>query len=571
MDKYNNSKCAIYLVIDEALAGTSEDYSPGSTWIGSAGVQELGNSALNLINDNQEALGNIGNTEITDNFQGTKEFLQNLYDKFDNEDVVDPTKASGTLVLDMFKKNNGKYPFIEVLEEEVEKFEGDITTKMKELVEGAAEASNGQTILEARDALESVNDFDKEINEYKNNIYDYVDDAKKGFKYTRLGTCIYFALVIGSVGVIFLGSVPVMVCESKCCRCVSNLGCVLLAIFMTLGFLVTAVLFPLSVVIIEGCDLIELDQLKKDRGIIPESAWDEIGICINGDGDLYTDKGLKDSLTFAGQSVDGLTYTTLFYDKDEEKMKYPAAENLIEELDRIAKEAPYEASKSTFPGGRLDLGSIPLGDTIVWSGCTPKPEITNEYLSTVGGICLPIVDCKEENKADIAERYKDSTEFRDKLLKYIDYAIAVKDKVDLLKADIDREAADTYMKRMDKDTEDANIHAVMAEANRMDNLDETIEKMDVLSNELRIGLDCKFMQNSFERLHSSFCGAFTQQITFTALILGIISAISLLLLIAMVCINRYFYAPKIPGRAYLKPNASEPSVSNQTKSEREKI
>lgn len=558
MTKYNKFKCAIYLIINEALYGVSDYYSSGYTWIGTDGLRNLGNEAIDKLGEDKEILNNIGKIDKPkDIFEQTDGFLKTLNPTDPEFGLVTNPKGEGNINIKVFDRlTDGDCSFVKKLKLEVENFKNIIVPALRGFINGAGEASTSDTLNEARSALETVKDFNGEIKDIKDDIYKYLDYGKTGFNWTRFGLLIYYALVISFIGLIFLGSVPVIMCSSKCCRCVNNLGCVLIMIFVVLGFLVTTILFLVSVMIIEGCDLIKPKNLKDDRGIIPSSVWDEIKICLVGNGDLYSEKGLGESLKFADESTEGLRQITLIYDPDAREMKYPVADEIIEEFENIAYKQPYLANTDIFPTGDLNLGTVSTRDTIKWSGCDdPDPVVYPQYLETVSSICIPITACNAATNRDAIKNRYGNTHFADKLIRYIEFANDVKKEMKKALNKIKRGSTDSYYYNMDTDTLSNGVKNVAEKANEMKDI--TLESMRSLGPELKDRLNCTFMQGSFTRIHDSFCGDFTQQVTFTALSMGLISSISLLLVITMVCINRRFYPPRRGDKDYKIPNDTE--------------
>jgi len=556
--KYNKAKCAIYLIVNEGLYGASDEFSKDYTWIGSSGVKELGEEALISIDDNESTLIEIGMIEVDDdndrNFQATDKFLNELSLEPGTGQVTNPETGASGMKIQILEKIDGEYPFVKILKEEVEEFKNGIVPSLIGLTEGAADATQEGTLDDVRSSLQNIEDFNEDVKGIKGNVYDFLDVIEIGFVLARIIMIIYYALIMAIIGIILLGSIFIIIYSSKWCRCINNLGCILLTIFIIIGFLLTALLFPISVVLIEGCDMLNPDKLE-ENGLI--STLEEVEICLVGDGDLYTRKGLGDSLEFADQLAGGLDSVSLIYDGD--NMIYPAAEVLIEDYETIANKEPYRASPDIFSTSDPKLGTIPNRDRIVWSGCNgPEPTIPDSCINGDNPICISITKCALNiggHKAAIEDRYGASSEFTRKLLNHIQFANEVKTEIEKVLNYIKREVTtDSYYKKMDADTYSNRIKDVVVEVNRIDELDQFTEDMKMLSTKLREGLNCKFMKESLKRIHCSFCGDLTQQIAFTALFMGLISSISLLLVITMVCINRYFYVPQRKANNHIRSN-----------------
>lgn len=563
-DKYNKSKCAVYLVLNEALNGTSDKYTPGYTWLGSSVAEEIGNNLLAKIQSNEQQLNDISQPAITNDYTNAQNFISVTSTHFDGADTVTDPNTGDPLQLDILRKKNAgsKYAFLEMLEGEVEAFKGETTEMLRGLQEGAAELQKSNTIQDLKDALSKIGEFNEEIVDVKGNIYDYIDKPKKGIKAARIGLIAYYSIVIGVTFLTGAGTVAYICGGGKCLRCIGNLGCALLGVFVALGFVAAAVLFPVAVVVIEGCELIEVERLKEERGIVPEEAWEQVEICFGGDGDLYTGKGFKGSLEPVFKTVDGLNSVATIYDDSTGTMKYPAADSLLKELAEIRSRKPYKASASAFPSEKLDLGFVPRNDVIVWSGCAGgESPVTKAYLEQPDGICISLTSCSLSILGDVNNRYSSYPSFSSKLVSYIIFVNEVKTKISELIALIERGSGTSYYDAMDQDTQTTGIKDLMAKSNSIGDFDQTVEELKNATYGLKDGLNCTFMQESFGRVHSAVCGDFNQQLTATALFVGVISAISFVFIFVMVCASRNFYKKKSGARNKEKSELKEEKIT----------
>jgi len=569
--KYNKAKCAIYLIINEALYGASDDFSKGYTWIGSSGVKELGDEALISLHDNESTLIKIGDIDVDEddenNFPLTDQFLDELNLESGTGNVRNPETGTPGMKIQILEKTDGEYPFVKILKEEVEEFKDNIVPSLAGLTRGAADASEDGKLDDVRSSLKTIEDFNEEVKGIRGTVYDFLDIIEIGFVLARVVMVIYYALIMIFIGIILLGSIFVTMCSSKWCRCVNNLGCILLMIFIIIGFLLTSLLFPISVVLMEGCDMLNPDKLEKN-GLV--DTLEELEVCLVGSGDLYTEKGLGSDLEFADQVAGGLDSVALIYDGT--NMKYPAAKALIEDYKTIANEEPYRASTDIFPTSDLRLGSIPNGDRIVWSGCNgPDQTIADSCINGNNPICISITKCTVDSGGDeaaIRARYQNNLGFADRLVNHIKFANDVKEEIGKVLNYIERDetatatttttatgttvtaTANTYYNKMDADTKNNRVKDVVTAVNEIEELDDLTEATKMLGVKLKDGLNCKFMKESLRRVHGSFCGNLIQLIAFAALFMGLISSISLLLVITMVCINRYFYIPQREGKKH---------------------
>jgi len=549
--KHNKARCAMYLMVNEAEYGASDEFSQEYTWIGSDGIEQRGYSTLINIQNNWRAFNKISEIEIEhkdDNFKRTDDFVGQLSSKLSIGNVKNP-EAEGNMKIQIFEKIGGDYPFVKILKEEVKEFKETIVPNLIELKKEAANINQENRFESFQSSIRGIGYFDSRVKSIKGKAYDFLDIIEIVFKYIRLGMVIYYALIMGLTLIILLGGVLFVKRLPKCCWHVRNFGCVSLVVFMIIGYLLAAILLPASVLLIDICDIVNLDELK-EKGAI--ETLKEIEICLVGDGDLYTNKGFGSNLDFAKRLARGLNSASLIYENG--KMKYPAADALIEDYKTIANKEPYRASPDIFPTSDPKLGNIPNGHRVVWFGCDgPQSTSSESCINRNGPICVSITKCHRSNDEQaIRSEYSGNADFTNKLLDHIKFANDVKDRIEKVLRHIERAgggADDNYYDKMDEDTEDNGVREVVEEVNRISYLDKLIEDTEMLSTRLKEGLNCKLMRESLNRVHDSFCGAVTQQIVFVALLAGLISSISLLLVITMVCLNRHFLYSEASGSA----------------------
>eukprot|EP00826_Nyctotherus_ovalis_P016532 TRINITY_DN1478_c0_g1_i1.p1 TRINITY_DN1478_c0_g1~~TRINITY_DN1478_c0_g1_i1.p1 ORF type:complete len:449 (-),score=65.07 TRINITY_DN1478_c0_g1_i1:242-1588(-) len=423
-----------------------------------------------------------------------------------------------------------------------------------------ATLNTGNTISDAKDALKTVEDFEGEISDIKKNLYDYADKGKEGFKGFRIGMIILYVLIMLSVFLIVVGSIVSLFHVSKWWRSMASIGCVLQGIFMVLGFLLVAVLHPVSVAIIDVCDAIDLNKLSDtERGILPQSVWDEVKICMIGDGDLYTEKDLDNNLEFATDSVEGLEETKRLYDNTNSAMKYPVADEILKYIDDCTNKIPYNATSGIFTNGETGLENPPNGDRIVWSGCDGGDSVVdNNRLLDPTSLCIPLVKIDASVlTSTLATRYGGNTPFVASLDNLINYVRSVQSVLGNLKNQIERAGSgSTYYDKMDADTQDSEIKTMMANLNSLTLFNEITTQMKTLDETLKNGLDCSYMKKTFGKVHDSLCGDFLQRLLFTAVLLGVISSASIFLLILNICTNRLFNQSKVGAKEYGTTNNS---------------
>jgi len=426
------------------------------------------------------------------------------------------------------------------------------------------EISDGETLSAARSDLESIEEFKKELESVRDSIKDPLDSGDTPIKLVQLAMSIYYAVIIGCSSITVLGSILLALCKCNEWRCVSNLGCLILTFLMILGFLLTAVLMPVSVVLIELCDVIELKNLKEDPSIIGEEAWNELKICLDGDGNIYREKGLENSIEFAKDGEEGLTLIRELHDKDAEpcQVKYNYTEAMIKELDKIIDENPQKAAPNAFGTNSPSILNRQCGDQIVWNGddCTLE-KITPGNRGQEGALCFHIASLSTTCGDYITNRYRPKCEsFADNLEKLCNYHVRLKTVLGELKTEIERYTPSAFLV-----TSSIPFEAVMDEENYylgickimevMGGASATVAVLDnAISNlggELEDDLNCEFLKDSFNRVHIAICGSLIQNFTSIAFFLGIISAITFISMAFLICVNRRFYVQKGPSKKEL--------------------
>lgn len=197
-----------------------------------------------------------------------------------------------------------------------------VYNSLQKLITASASATQSTTISTAQSALDSVKDFVKEIEPMKKDVYDLTDNGDTVIKIVQIVFCVYYAIVLVCISAMIIGTVFFAFLKKDCCRIISHVGWIVLTIFMILGFLFSTLVFPVSVVFIEGCDLIKLDNLKSDRGIIPQDAWDQVSVCLAGNGDLYTYKGLDTKISFAADIMYAFDIVENLYNSGTDSLIY---------------------------------------------------------------------------------------------------------------------------------------------------------------------------------------------------------------------------------------------------------
>ena len=207
-----------------------------------------------------------------------------------------------------------------------------VYNSMKDLSAAAVKAKDSTSLNKATSSLNDVRTFKTQVTDFKNKIYDYGGQGDGVIAAAQIGFSVYYAVVMGCAIAMVVGIGLFVLCGCAKCRCISHLGWCLLAFFMIIGFLFGTLFFPISVVLVEACDLIKLSNLKEDRGIIPSSAWNEIGVCLSGDGDLYKKYELNTKIDFASQINTAFSLVTTLYDATANSLRYNISDAFVAQV-----------------------------------------------------------------------------------------------------------------------------------------------------------------------------------------------------------------------------------------------
>jgi hypothetical protein len=246
--------------------------------------------------------------------------------------VTNPSTGAGGFILDLRRgwksytlSASASYPiyFQRVL------YKDNVYKSMTDLKAAAVKAKDTTTLNSALTSLNDVKSFKTQVSDFKTKVYDYGSQGDSIIMAAQLGFTLYYAVVMGCAVAMVIGIVLFAFCGCQKCRCISHLGWCLLALFMIIGFLFGTLFFPVSIVLVEACDLIKLDSLKEDRGIIPSSVWNEIGVCLSGNGDLYTKYDLGSKINFASQINNAFALVSALYDSSSNTLRYNVTDAFV--------------------------------------------------------------------------------------------------------------------------------------------------------------------------------------------------------------------------------------------------
>lgn len=558
---YKKLKCSLLLFINEAISGASEEYSPESTWIGVTGACGKGEEALNHVDEEEMqgvASASTHNFDTPADYSSAETIIDKIETDFESKKVTDPF-GTNTDEIELTLLTGGT--IFETLRAEVKVYK-QVYSNMGGLKAAANDMGNNGALNDARVALDDVAKFVDDISGFKEDISDTLDKLDTPVKIAQIAMTAYYAVIIACASITILGSMLLAFCKCNGWRCVSNLGCVILTILMVVGFLLAAVLMPVSVVLIEACDLIDIEKLANSHDLFPEDAWDALETCLINDGDLYTKKDLNEKLQFTEDAAPGLEDVQRLHDPNAGggcEVKYETTSDLLADLERIKDEAPQEAADDV---AEFDLSSIEdncKNDKVVWhkSECGSTPWYDSTNYNDNQPICIPITLLSESCGPKISARYNSDltcSSFATKLERLCSYSYDVKDVIEKLMKRIDRDSSGllldrSFLDEMDERNEQQGVCAILKETGGLSgSLDDLENALSTLSTELKDDLNCKFLADTFVRIYDSTCGSFTQGITFIGLIIGIISAITFISTAMLICVNRRFYTRKVQKR-----------------------
>lgn len=243
--------------------------------------------------------------------------------------TIYPNNGSSGFIIDLRNNwNNYTDPksTLNVLYQQEQMYQVNVYQNMGNLKTGAQKAMDPSVINNAKNSLLTATNFATQMTNIKNNVYDYIDTADKVVNAIKIAFAVYYAVSILCVALMVLGGIFLCGCKCEGCKCFSNIGWFLLSFLMIIGFLFSTLVWPVSVVFIDVCDSITPAKLLTDRGIIPQQAWAQIGICFNGSGDLYTQYGMSTQVAFAKNITTALSSVNSLYDKNNKVLIYPIAD-----------------------------------------------------------------------------------------------------------------------------------------------------------------------------------------------------------------------------------------------------
>ncbi len=201
-------------------------------------------------------------------------------------------------------------------------YQSTVYDQMSSLKSVSTDISAGTTLSSALSAITSLSGFTSDINSYKGTVYDTMGTIDSAVKYLQIGFAVLFGIFIACSCFMFIGTVGLAFCGCARCRGFNQVGWCTLCWMMMLGFIVTTVLFPVSVMIYEVCDVISLESLRTKNVTLNTNAWDQVKTCLTGTGDLYAKYDLDSKLSFATTVTNNLAIVDSLYDSSSDSLVY---------------------------------------------------------------------------------------------------------------------------------------------------------------------------------------------------------------------------------------------------------
>jgi len=562
-EEYMELKCSLKLFVDEVLYGVKGKFD--STWKGIATVKNSLSETLDEVTSIDVEGINSAATDIDfitfeDNgkYTHSKSFTNDLPFHFradDYENMVTNPEGTDKLELDLLKDDNVlTSPLYQPLHAECIRFESGIYPAMKNLNRGTDKLLDPEVMKTAREGVDKLGKIRLEAENFKGKINDYTDKGDGIIKIIQLSITIYYATIIGCSGIAVIGSVFLVSCGCNGWVYVSNFGCFFLTFLMMLGFVTAAVLMPLSVIIIEACDLIKLERLGERQDVIPEDIWKEIEVCLIGDGNMYKSMNLGESLGFAEEALEGLTLIEEVYDTDNEGDDCPVKydlEGYLENLRDIRDKYPEKACESAFTTHSIeDLTGKCKNDYIVWRDdeCPSDVDVVNS--NNAGSLgdyaCFAITSLSSDCEQAVNDRYE-FCPIKDEIMRYCKYAKEVNAILNrFIDAVGDKNTYGTFLYLLNNDNKQGKVCDIVKATGELNDEAAILRRgLSSLSSDLSGDLNCIFIGDALNRIYNATCRGLLKNIPFIAIFVGVISALSFLSASFLICVNRSFYRRRI--------------------------
>ncbi len=553
---YNKVKCSTLLFVNEVLQGADQTYSPNNSWQGVGPVVSQASASINSIEAKQSQFLDMANQPMGSNaFSSSQSVLDTIGTTYDesntgNWGVTSPVDGSSNYIVDM-RRNWKSYSVSSSAAHPIYfqryMYQNVVFDQMKKLKDAANAVVQGDVFASARSALNEVNNAMSQINNLKKDVVDYIDKGDSPVDGINIGLSIYYAVIIACAGAMVVGILLTMLCGR--CGFLSHIGWFVLAILMIIGFIVSAVLFPFSVVFIEACDMIKLDNLADNHELIPQESWDQVSICLVGNGDLYTNYALDTKIGFAMDAMKAFDLVNQLYNNDKNQLVYNVTDAYVKELANIRDKKPGDASKALFTSQDLlkDASNNCQGDLVVWhtDDCAGREALTTSG-SSKSGLCVPIKSFTTSTiDSAIGSRYDSCSTYRDKVKNLVKYADDLAPMLNSIINDVNN----NFINAMEQDNNEAKIKPLMKSAYDLKvSVEEDINK---LSKMLQNGLNCSFLRNSFDRIYLATCKYLSPALASLSIIIVLISLFSIFAIITAIYLHRMYYV--INNKEFIQP------------------
>lgn len=337
---YSMMKCSLYLLIDETLYGSVQGFGGPADWQGVQNIIDNAKVSIASIQGESDKFSEVANKPLGSNsYSSSQAALDTIANKYDESKaavygVTNPANGNSGFILDV-RKNFVKYTvsssFSYPIYMQRTLFQTTIYNSMGDLIKAAKSAMDKKTFDDAISSLSSMNFGDK-IKPYKKNLQDFLKNADNNIDNVTMGFTVYYAVCMGCVALMVLGSFAAWCGGCVKCRCLTHLGWVILGFLMIIGFLLGTILFPLSVILQDVCGILPLSSLAKIGSNLFSDQWDQLSTCLVGNGDLYTKYNLGNQLGFINSTSSALDLINSVYDATTQSLKNNVTDQYLVEV-----------------------------------------------------------------------------------------------------------------------------------------------------------------------------------------------------------------------------------------------
>lgn len=293
------------------------------------------NAALAAIQAKQADFAAISTQTIGScSYTSSLNSLNNIGSKYDSSAnayiITNPTTGSQDFKIDIRTGWAGFASYSSPIKLQRDIYVNKVCPGMAGLPSAAKDAASPSMVQNVRNSLTQVTDFINRATDIQSNIVKYTGYGDDYVSAVQIAFTVYYAIVLGCGCAMLAGTILFVFCNWAKCKCISHLGWCVIALLMILGFLLSTLLFPFSVILIEGCDMIKLSNLQAgDKGVIPDGAWEHIRVCFAGNGDLYTKYNLNTQIAFAMNATNAFSLINDLWDNDNSRLRYNITDSYL--------------------------------------------------------------------------------------------------------------------------------------------------------------------------------------------------------------------------------------------------